>query len=69
MELTTENIDKIIREARKSKGLTQEQLASKVDKKRSYITRIESEYGSNMKLQTFIEIIQQGLNGKIKIEF
>ena len=68
MELTDQNIDTVIKEARRKKNLTQEQLANLVGKKRSYISRVESQSGTNIKLHTFIEIIQKGLGGKIKIE-
>lgn len=35
------NIGKMLKEAREKSNLTQEQLAEKVGKKRSYISRIE----------------------------
>lgn len=68
MKLTHKNIDSIIRDARRDRNLTQEQLADLVGKKRSYISRIESQSGTNIKLHTFIEIIQKGFGGNIKIE-
>lgn len=63
------DIAKLMKEAREKHHLTQEQLAQKVGKKRSYISRIESEDGNNIKLKTLIEILEKGFGGNIKIEF
>ena len=63
------NIAKLMKEAREKHNLTQEQLAQKVGKKRSYISRIESEEGNNIKLKTLIEILDKGFGGSIKIDF
>lgn len=51
MKITNKNLGEILKEAREQKGLTQEQLAFKVDKKRSYISKIESLKGNNIKVQ------------------
>lgn len=69
MKITNKNLGEILKEAREQKGLTQEQLAFKVDKKRSYISKIESPKGNNIKVQTLIEIVQNELDGKIEIKF
>lgn len=69
MKITNKNLGEILKEAREQKGLTQEQLAFKVDKKRSYISKIESLKGNNIKVQTLIEIVQNGLDGEIEIKF
>ncbi|MBU6219661.1 MAG: DNA-binding protein [Bacteroidetes bacterium] len=37
-----------------------------MDKKRTYISRIEND-GSNMTLKTLFEIVEKGLGGKVKI--
>lgn len=63
------NIGKMLKEARERNHLTQEQLAMKLGKKRSYISRIESEEGSNIKINTLINIVEKGFDGKLKIEF
>lgn len=63
------NIPKLIKEARERQNLTQEQLAQKVGKKRSYISRIESTEGNNIKIKTLIEIVEKGFGGSLKIEF
>jgi transcriptional regulator with XRE-family HTH domain len=47
--------------------LTQSQLADLVDKKREYISRIESN-GSNLTLKTLFNIVEKGLGGKVKIK-
>lgn len=57
----------MLKEAREQSRLTQEQLAQKVGKKRSYISKLETEYGNNIKLQTLREIVEKGFQGKIKI--
>ena len=62
------NVGKLIREAREKQNLTQEELAKKVGKKRSYISRIEGVEGANIKLKTLIQIIEKGFEGKITIE-
>jgi transcriptional regulator with XRE-family HTH domain len=69
MGLSEKHIGDIIKRARESKNLTQEQLGNLVGKKRSYISRVESKSGNNIKIHTFIEIIEKGLGGSIKIEF
>ncbi len=69
MNLSKNSIGEVIKNARKAKNLTQEELARKVGKKRAYIARIESEKGENIRVKTFIDVIEKGLNGKIKIEF
>jgi len=56
----------LLREARQKKELTQEQLAQIVDKKRTYISRIENN-GSNLTLRTLFEIVEKGLGGKVNI--
>ena len=51
----------LIRDARKRKKLTQEQLAQKVGKKRSYISRIESDETNSINIKTLTEIVEKGL--------
>ena len=56
----------LIRNAREEKNLTQEQLGELIDKKRTYISRVENN-GSNLTLKTLYEIVEKGLGGKVKI--
>lgn len=57
----------LLREAREEKHLTQTQLAEKIDKKRTYISRVENN-GSNLTLKTLFDIVEKGLGGKVKIK-
>ena len=59
----------LIRDARKRKKLTQEQLAQKVGKKRSYISRIESDETYSINIKTLTEIVEKGLDRELKIKF
>lgn len=56
----------LLKQARESKKLTQEQLGQIIDKKRTYISRVEND-GSNITLSTLFEIVEKGLGGKVKI--
>ena len=56
----------LLRKAREEKNLTQEQLAELVDKKRTYISRVENN-GSNLTLKTLYDIVEKGLGGKVNI--
>jgi transcriptional regulator with XRE-family HTH domain len=56
----------LLKKAREEKRLTQEQLAELVDKKRTYISRVEND-GSNMTLKTLFEIVEKGLGGRVTI--
>jgi DNA-binding XRE family transcriptional regulator len=56
----------LLRNAREEKKLTQEQLGDLIDKKRTYISRVENN-GSNLTLKTLFDIVEKGLGGKVKI--
>ena len=56
----------LIRQARESKKMTQEELGKVISKKRSYISRVEND-GSNMNLKTLFDIVEKGLGGKVNI--
>ena len=56
----------LLKKARESKKMTQEELGQIIDKKRTYISRIENN-GSNITLNTLYEIVEKGLGGKVKI--
>ena len=65
-DFETFKIGMLLREARKKKNLTQEQLGQIVNKKRSYISRVEND-GSNITLKTLFDIVEKGLGGKVQI--
>ena len=65
-EFETFKIGLLLRKAREEKNMTQEQVARLVDKKRTYISRVEND-GSNITLKTLYEIVEKGLGGKVKI--
>jgi DNA-binding XRE family transcriptional regulator len=56
----------LLKKAREEKHLTQEQLADLVDKKRTYISRVEND-GGNITLKTLFDIVEKGLGGKVNI--
>ena len=56
-----------IRNARQKKEMTQAQLAERIDKKRTFISKVEND-GGNLTLKTLIDIVERGLGGKLNIE-
>ena len=56
----------LLKKARESRNMTQEELGQIIDKKRTYISRIENN-GSNITLSTLFDIVERGLGGKVKI--
>ena len=56
----------LLRNAREEKKLTQKQLGELIDKKRTYISRVENN-GSNLTLKTLFDIVEKGLGGKVNI--
>lgn len=56
----------LLKKARESRNMTQEELAQLVDKKRTYISRVENN-GSNITLSTLFDIVEKGLGGKVNI--
>jgi len=65
-ELEALRIGMQIRNAREKQNLTQSQLAERIDKKRTFISRIEND-GSNLTVKTLIDIVEKGLGGKLDI--
>ena len=57
----------ILRKAREEKKLTQSELAELINKKRTYISRVEND-GANITLKTLFEIVEKGLGGKVNIQ-
>ncbi len=56
----------MLRQAREDRKMTQEELAKILDKKRTYISRLENN-GSNITLKTLFDIVEKGLGGKVNI--
>ncbi len=56
----------LIKEARKRKNLTQEELALRVGTTKNYISRIENN-ASDIRLSTLMRIIREGLGGHLKL--
>jgi DNA-binding XRE family transcriptional regulator len=65
-EVESLRIGLILKKARESKNMTQEELGQLVDKKRTYISRVENN-GSNITLSTLFDIVEKGLGGKVNI--
>lgn len=65
-DLESFKIGLLLRNAREKKNMTQEQLGELVDKKRTYISRVENN-GSNLTLKTLFDIVEKGLGGKVNI--
>lgn len=66
-ELASLRIGLKIREAREQLKMTQEQLANRIDKKRSFISKIESN-SENITLKTLFDIVERGLGGRLNID-
>ncbi|WP_346748084.1 helix-turn-helix domain-containing protein [Prevotella jejuni] len=66
-ELESLRIGLKIREAREQLNMTQEQLANRIDKKRSFISKIESN-SENITLKTLFDIVERGLGGRLNID-
>ncbi len=56
----------LLKKARESRNMTQQELGQLVDMKRTYISRVENN-GSNITLSTLYDIVEKGLGGKVNI--
>ena len=56
----------LLKKARESRHMTQEELGQIIDKKRTYISRVEND-GSNITLSTLFDFVEKGLGGKVSI--
>jgi len=65
-ELETLRLGIQIRNARERQNITQEQLANRIDKKRTFISRIEND-GANLTIKSLLDIVERGLGGKLAI--
>lgn len=59
-----------IRTAREQQNLTQEEVAQRINKKRTFISKVETD-GENITLKTLFDVVERGLGGRldISIEF
>lgn len=57
-----------IKSAREQLNMTQEELAERIDKKRTYISKVEND-GENITLRTLFDIVERGLGGHLRISF
>jgi Predicted transcriptional regulator with C-terminal CBS domains len=56
----------LIQEARKKKGMTQQQLADKVGTNKAYISRVENDI-KDVRLSTLQKIVEIGLGGELEL--
>lgn len=56
----------LVKEARAKSNLTQQELADRLEVKRSYISKIERAVGE-VRLSTLKKVIEEGLGGKLHI--
>ncbi len=66
-ELETLRIGMKIRNARVQKNMTQQELADRIDKKRTFISKVENDSG-NVTLKTLYDIVEKGLGGHLTID-
>ncbi|MCD8296576.1 MAG: helix-turn-helix domain-containing protein [Prevotella sp.] len=66
-DLETLRIGLKIRSAREKKDMTQEELANRINKKRSFISKVEND-GENLTIKTLFDIVERGLGGKLNIQ-
>lgn len=59
-------IAEILKSARKEAHLTQQELADKLQVKRSYISKMERAI-SDMRLSTLKRVVEEGLGGRLRI--
>jgi HTH-type transcriptional regulator/antitoxin HipB len=59
-------VSELLKSARKEADLTQQELADKLQVKRTYISKLERA-DSDMRLSTLKKIVEKGLGGKLHI--
>lgn len=65
-ELEALRIGLKLRTAREKQSLTQEEVARRINKKRTFISKVEND-GENITLKTLFGIVEKGLGGKLRI--
>jgi ribosome-binding protein aMBF1 (putative translation factor) len=66
-ELQALRIGLKIRAEREKQSITQEELAKRVGKKRSFISKVEND-GGNITIKTLYEIVERGLGRRLSVE-
>lgn len=66
-ELQALRIGLKIRTEREKQCITQEELAKRVGKKRSYISKVEND-GGNITIKSLYEIVERGLGRRLSVE-
>ncbi|HMM79783.1 MAG TPA: helix-turn-helix transcriptional regulator [Pyrinomonadaceae bacterium] len=56
----------LIQEARKKKGMTQQELAEKAGTNKAYISRVENDI-KDVRISTLRKIVESGLGGKLEL--
>ena len=56
----------MLQEARKKKGLTQEELAIKIGTTKSYISKIENDI-KEIRLSNLLKLVEVGFDGKLEL--
>lgn len=56
----------MLQEARKERGMTQQELAERCGTTKSYISRIENDL-KEVRLSTLQKIVENGLNGQLEV--
>lgn len=57
-----------LKSAREQLNLTQDEVAARINKKRTFISKMEND-GENMTLRTLFDIVERGLGGRLNISF
>lgn len=60
-------IAELIRDKRKEANMTQQELAEKLNVKRSYISKLERAVG-DVRVSTLRRVVEEGLGGTLRIE-
>lgn len=55
-----------LRSAREQQSLTQEEVAKRINRKRTFISKVETD-GENITLKTLFDVVERGLGGRLKI--
>jgi len=58
----------LLKEARLSKGMTQEELAEKCGTTKAYISKVENNL-KDVRISTLRNIVENGLNGHLQLSF